>query len=76
MNEYSVLIQTRVARGDATEASGLDLIVCFDPARTLLDHAGLIGALSDLLGVHVDIIDQDGMRARFRAVVEREAVPL
>jgi hypothetical protein len=65
-----------VARGDATEASDVDLIVRFDPGRTLLDHAGLIGALADLLGAQVDVIDQDGMRARFRAIVERVAVPL
>lgn len=65
-----------VGRGDANETSDIDLIVRFDPSRTLLDHAGLIGALSDLLAVHVDVIDQDGMRARFRAIVEREAVPL
>jgi uncharacterized protein len=65
-----------VARGDATETSDLDLIVRFEPGRSLLDHAGLIGALEDFLGVKVDVIDADGMRTRFRTVVEREALPL
>jgi predicted nucleotidyltransferase len=65
-----------VARGDATERSDLDLVVTFERGRTLLDHAGLIGDLEDLLDVKVDVIDADGMRPRFRAVVEREASPL
>jgi predicted nucleotidyltransferase len=65
-----------IARGDARETSDLDLIVKFEPNRTLLDHAALIGDLEDLLGVRVDVIDADGMRPRFRAVVEQEAVPL
>ncbi|HZL35206.1 MAG TPA: nucleotidyltransferase family protein [Tepidisphaeraceae bacterium] len=65
-----------VARSDATESSDLDLVVRFEPTRTLLDHAGLIGALSDFLGMRVDVVDQDGMRARFRTNVEREAVLL
>ena len=65
-----------IARGDATAASDVDLIVTFDTGRTLMDHAALIGDLEDLLGVKVDVIDADGMRPRFRAVVEREAVAL
>ena len=65
-----------IVRGHATEQSDIDLIVTFDPGRTLLDHAGLIGDLQDLLGLKVDVIDADGMRPRFRAVVEREALPL
>ena len=65
-----------VARGDATEISDLDLVVRFDDTRTLLDHAGLIGALEDHLGIRVDVIDADGMPPRFRAEVERDGVEL
>lgn len=65
-----------VAREDATETSDVDLVVRFDTGRTLLDHAALVGELEDLLGAKVDVIDADGMRPRFRAVVEREALPL
>jgi len=65
-----------VARGDANESSDVDLVVRFEPSRTLLDHAGLIGDLEDLLGVKVDVIDADGMGPRFRAVVEKEALTL
>ena len=65
-----------VARGENTEASDVDIVVRFEPGRTLLDHAGLIGQLEDLLGVKVDVIDADGMRPRFRAVVDKESLPL
>jgi hypothetical protein len=73
---HDVRIFGSVVRGEATETSDLDLIVRFDRQRSLLDHAGLICDLEDLLGVKVDVIDADGMRPRFRAVVEKEAVPL
>ncbi|MGD0768709.1 MAG: nucleotidyltransferase family protein [Tepidisphaeraceae bacterium] len=65
-----------IARGDATEASDVDLIVRFEPGRTLLDHGGLVMDLRDLLGRRVDVIDEDGMRPRFRQHVLAEAVPL
>jgi hypothetical protein len=72
---HDVRVFGSVARNEAAERSDLDLIVRFDSARTLLDHAGLIANLADLLGIKVDVVDADGMRPRFRAVVEREASP-
>ena len=39
-----------VARSDSDEASDLDLIVCFEPGRTLFDQGGLLMDLRDLLG--------------------------
>lgn len=65
-----------IARGDATEFSDMDLIVRFDPGRSLFDHGGLIMDLRDLLGVKVDVISEGGMRPRFRQHVMKEAVPL
>lgn len=65
-----------VARGDATESSDLDLIVRFEPGRSLLDHGGLLMDLRELLGVKVDVIDEEAMQPRFRERVLREAVPL
>jgi len=73
---HDVRVFGSVARGDANDESDLDLVVRFDSGRSLLDHAALIADLEDLLGVRVDVIDADGMRPRFRAVVEREALPL
>jgi uncharacterized protein len=65
-----------VARGDATDSSDLDLIVRFEPGRSLLDHGGLVMDLRELLAVKVDVIDEDAMRPRFRDQASREAVPL
>ncbi len=65
-----------VARGDTNEFSDVDLIVRFDPDRTLLDHGELIMDLQDLLGVRVDVISEAGMRERFRRHVMKEAMPL
>jgi predicted nucleotidyltransferase len=73
---HDIRIFGSVARGDAHETSDVDLIVRFDPERSLLDHGGLVMDLQDLLAVKVDVIDDEGMRERFRAHVMREAVPL
>ena len=73
---HDVRIFGSVARGDAGESSDLDLIVRFDPDRTLFDHGALIMDLRDLLGVKVDVISEAGMRERFRNYVMKEAIPL
>jgi uncharacterized protein len=65
-----------MARGDATEASDLDLIVRFEPGRSLFDYGGLIMDLQDLLGMKVDVVSEGGMRDRFRHHVMKEAIPL
>ena len=73
---HDVRIIGSVARGDVNESSDLDLIVRFDPDRTLLDHGGLIMDLQDLLSVEVDVISEAGMRDRFRRHVMKEAIAL
>ena len=65
-----------VARGDPAEGSDLDLIVRFEPGRSLLDHGGLVMDLRELLGVKVDVIDEEAMRPRFRDRALKEASPL
>ena len=65
-----------VARGDNSDGSDLDLIVHFDPGRSLLDHGGLVMDLREFLGIKVDVIDDEGMRPRFRDHVMKEAIPL
>jgi predicted nucleotidyltransferase len=72
----NVRIFGSVARGDTTTDSDLDLIVRFEPSRSLLDHGGLVMDLRELLGIRVDVIDEDAMRSRFREHVMREAIPL
>jgi len=73
---HDVRIFGSVARGDAADASDLDLLVRFEPGRSLLDHGGLIDDLEDLLGVKVDVVSERGMRDRFRQRVMTEAVAL
>ena len=73
---HQVRIFGSVARGDATESSDVDLVVRFEPDRSLFDHGGLIDELEDLLGVKVDVVSEAGMRDRLRARVLKEAVPL
>jgi predicted nucleotidyltransferase len=73
---YNVRVFGSVARGEATEESDIDLIVDFEPGRSLLDHAGLWLELQELLGVRVDVVSSRGIKARIRERVLQEAVPL
>ena len=73
---HHVRIFGSVARGDATDASDLDLIVRFEPGRSLLDHGGLLMDLRDLLGFKVDVISEGALTGRFGEMVRKEAVPL
>ncbi len=65
-----------VARGDQQQYSDLDLIVRFEPGRSLFDHGSLLMDLQELLQIKVDIISENGMRQRFREHVMKEAVTL
>jgi predicted nucleotidyltransferase len=65
-----------VARGDATEDSDLDLLIRLEPGRSLLDQGGLLMDLRDLLGLKVDVMDEDALSGRMGEIVRREAVPL
>jgi predicted nucleotidyltransferase len=65
-----------VARGEADEQSDIDLLVEFEPNRSLLDHAGLWVELQELLGVKVDVVSERGLKLRIRQRVLQEAIPL
>jgi len=65
-----------VARGDADEKSDIDLLVEFEPGRSLLDHAGLWMDLQELLGCKVDVVSERGIKPRIRERVLQEALPL
>jgi predicted nucleotidyltransferase len=72
----NVRIFGSVARGDAGPDSDVDILVEFEPGRSLLDHAGLMLDLSELLGCKVDVATDRGLRPRIRDRVLLEAVPL
>jgi predicted nucleotidyltransferase len=73
---HDVRIFGSVARDQVEEGSDLDLIVRFEPGRTLFDHGGLMMDLRELLGIKVDVVSEGGMRKRFREHALKEAVPL
>ncbi len=52
-----------VARGEVDETSDIDLIVSFEPGRSLLDHADLLLELEALLGCRVDVVSDRGMKS-------------
>ena len=64
-----------VARGEATSASDVDLLVEFQPdAHVGLWRFGeLEAALSHLIGRKVDLVSKRGLKPRIRPVVLRDA---
>jgi len=73
---YDVRIFGSVARGEADEASDIDILVNLEPGRSLMDLGGLLYDLQILLGTEVDVVTEKGLRPRIRQQVLREAVPL
>jgi uncharacterized protein len=65
-----------VVRGDADEKSDIDFLVQFQPGTSLLQHAGMIADLEELLGRKVDVVPEKGLKEHLRERVLSEAVPL
>jgi len=61
-----------VARGDATEASDVDLLVRFEGRATFDRYMDLKLFLEDLLGRRVDLVTEQALREEVRAQVEQE----
>ena len=64
-----------VARGEDRPGSDVDLLVRFAPEASLLDQAALAQDVEDLLGLHVDVVSEAGLRGG-RLRIRDEAVPL
>ena len=73
---HNVRVFGSVARGTADAQSDIDLVVAFEPGRSLLDHAALWLELQELLGCKVDVVSERGIKPRIRHRVLDEAVPL
>ncbi len=65
-----------IVRGDATDASDIDLLVELAEGRTLLDLGGLLMDLRDLLGHDVDVAVESRLRPRVAGQVLADAVDL
>ena len=65
-----------VARGQANESSDLDLLVEWEPGRSLLDHVALVQDLEDVLGIKVHVGTERSLHWYARDRILREATPL
>jgi uncharacterized protein len=73
---YNVRVFGSAARGEAGEGSDIDLLVEFEPSRSLLDHAALVLDLEELLGSKVDVVTEKGLYWLLRRRILKEARPL
>ena len=73
---YNVRVFGSVARGEADEKSDIDILVDLEPGRSLFDLGGLLMDLQDLLGHHVDVVTERGLRERIRDRILKEAIVL
>lgn len=72
----NVRIFGSMARGEADETSDIDLLVDFEPGRSLLDQTALIVELEDFLGRRVDVVTEAAIFWPLRRKILREARPL
>jgi predicted nucleotidyltransferase len=64
-----------VARGADHPGSDLDLLVTMGDDASLFDLARLHLELEDLLGIRVDVLDERGLKAKHRQILD-DVVPL
>jgi predicted nucleotidyltransferase len=63
-------------RGEERETSDLDVLVRFAKGATLFDFVGLADFLEEILGIQVDVVPVDALRAEIRDRILGEAVYL
>jgi predicted nucleotidyltransferase len=73
---YNVRLFGSVARGEADEASDVDILVDAGPKTSSWFPAGLVIDLEELLGCEVDVVTEGGLRPRIKDRVLKEAIPL
>jgi hypothetical protein len=52
---HNIRVFGSVARGEASDTSDLDLLVEWEPGKSLLDHVALVQDLEELLGTKVHV---------------------
>ena len=72
----NVYIFGSAVRGEAKPDSDIDILVEWEPGRSLLDHVALMQDLEDLLGIKVDVVTRDALHRYIRDQVLAEAKPL
>jgi len=73
---HNVRVFGSVARGEDTAASDVDFLVDLDRAVGIVALSALKRELAELLGVEVDVVPAETLKARIRAEVLAEAIPL
>lgn len=73
---YNVRVFGSVARGEADAESDIDLLVDMEPNRSLFDLGGFLTDTQELLGCNVDVVTENGLRARYRERILKEAIAL
>jgi predicted nucleotidyltransferase len=70
----SLAVFGSLARGEATPASDIDVLVEFDHPVGLFEFIRLKLYLEELTGRHVDLVTPDALRPAMRAEILNEAV--
>ena len=73
---YNVRIFGSAVRGEAGPDSDVDFLVSMEEGRSLLDLAGLLMDLQDLLDREVDVVTEPSLHWYIRDRVVEEAQPL
>ena len=73
---HNVRVFGSMARGDADDASDVDLLVTLSPDKTGLALGGLLMDVQDLLQRRVDVVTEGGPHPALRDQVLKEAQPL
>lgn len=73
---HNVRVFGSVARGEADDASDIDLLVTMEAGRSLLDLVGLEQDLTDLLNGPAHVVSEGGLSPHLRDRILAEAVPL
>ena len=72
----SIVLFGSAARGEMTEHSDLDLLVNFEQGRSLFDLIGFEQELEDLLGCHVHVVTEGGLKSKRRETILSEATAI
>ncbi|MCE5323907.1 nucleotidyltransferase family protein [bacterium] len=73
---FNVRVFGSAVRGDDTSSSDIDFLVSMENGRNLLDQAGLLVDLQELLGRKVDLVTDDSIYWLLRRRILKEAKPV
>lgn len=73
---HNVRVFGSVARGEDTAASDVDFLVDLDSGVGVIALTALKRELTELVGVDVDVVPAETLKARIRAEVLAQAIPL